>query len=295
MKLRKEFLIGIIVIIISIAMFYTIRFIQGSNLFSDSIIVHASYPKINNLQVGNPIYINGLKIGLITDTRISNDSDAHIDVDLTLETKYPIPNDSKAEIMELGLMGSMAMDIVLGKSKTPLVNGDRIHASIRSGMMTKVQEQISPIVDQSGAFISKIDTALTEYTKVAQNLNRIIKDIEIEQKLKHIDNMVLSFTETSNNAQLALANFSELSDSLKQIEFGKVVNNLNTLLVSSEDLMQKIKSPEGSVNKLLTQPELYDNLKNSTESLDILLKDLKANPKRYVHFSVFGKKDKSKK
>ncbi|MGB1294943.1 MAG: MlaD family protein, partial [Flavobacteriales bacterium] len=135
MKLRKEFLIGIIVIIISIAMFYTIRFIQGSNLFSDSIIVHASYPKINNLQVGNPIYINGLKIGLITDTRISNDSDAHIDVDLTLETKYPIPNDSKAEIMELGLMGSMAMDIVLGKSKTPLVNGDRIHASIRSGMM----------------------------------------------------------------------------------------------------------------------------------------------------------------
>lgn len=276
-------------------MFYTIRFIQGSNLFSDSIIVHASYPKINNLQVGNPIYINGLKIGLITDTRISNDSDAHIDVDLTLETKYPIPNDSKAEIMELGLMGSMAMDIVLGKSKTPLVNGDRIHASIRSGMMTKVQEQISPIVDQSGAFISKIDTALTEYTKVAQNLNRIIKDIEIEQKLKHIDNMVLSFTETSNNAQLALANFSELSDSLKQIEFGKVVNNLNTLLVSSEDLMQKIKSPEGSVNKLLTQPELYDNLKNSTESLDILLKDLKANPKRYVHFSVFGKKDKSKK
>ncbi|MGB1296489.1 MAG: hypothetical protein ACPG6V_13510, partial [Flavobacteriales bacterium] len=178
---------------------------------------------------------------------------------------------------------------------TPLVNGDRIHASIRSGMMTKVQEQISPIVDQSGAFISKIDTALTEYTKVAQNLNRIIKDIEIEQKLKHIDNMVLSFTETSNNAQLALANFSELSDSLKQIEFGKVVNNLNTLLVSSEDLMQKIKSPEGSVNKLLTQPELYDNLKNSTESLDILLKDLKANPKRYVHFSVFGKKDKSKK
>ena len=295
MKLRKEFIIGLVVIFISVAMFYGIRFIQGSNLFLDSIKVHASYPKINNLQVGNPIYINGLKVGLVTATEISHDADAHIDVDLTLETKYPIPNNSTAEIMEMGVMGGMAIDILLGDSKENLQEGDHIKTSIRSGLMTKVQDQMSPIIDRSEVFLGKVDLALEEYTKVAQNLNRLIENIELESKIRHIDDMVKSFTRTSEQAQLTLNNFSELSDSLKSIEFNKVVTNLDELLVSTKSLMTKIQTEEGTINQLFTKPEVYDNLEESTKALELLLKDLKENPKRYVHFSVFGKKDKSKK
>ncbi len=295
MKLRKEFIIGLVVIFISVAMFYGIRFIQGSNLFLDSIKVQASYPKINNLQVGNPIYINGLRVGLVTATEISHDTDAHIDVDLTLETKYPIPNNSTAEIMELGVMGGMAIDILLGDSKVNIKAGDHIKTSIRSGLMTKVQDQMSPIIDKSELFLGKVDLALDEYTKVAKNLNGIIENIELESKIRHIDDMVKSFTQTSKKAQLTLDNFSELSDSLKSIEFNKVVTNINELLVSTKTLMAKIQTEEGTINQLFTKPDVYDNLEESTKALEVFLKDLKEHPKRYVHFSVFGKKDKTKK
>lgn len=295
MKLRKEFIIGLVVIFISVAMFYGIRFIQGSNLFLDSIKVHASYPKINNLQVGNPIYINGLKVGLVTATDISHDKDAHIDVDLTLETKYPIPNNSTAEIMELGVMGGMAIDILLGDSDVNLKDGDVIKSSIRSGLMSKVEGQIAPIVDKSELFLAKIDTALIEYTAVARNLNKLITNIELESKIRHIDEMVLSFTRTSEKAQVTMDSFSELSDSLKSIEFKEMVENMDELLVSTKKLMDKVHTEDGSINQLLTKPDVYNNLEKSTKALEALLTDLKAHPKRYVHFSVFGKKDKADK
>lgn len=276
-------------------MFYGIRFIQGSNLFLDSIKVHASYPKINNLQVGNPIYINGLKVGLVTATKISHDKDAHIDVNLTLETKYPIPKNSTAEIMELGLMGGMAIDIILGDSKEILQEGDHIKSSIRKGMMEKIVEQATPVAEKSESIIKKLEGALDEYTKVAKTLNDKLESIEIESKINHIDEMVISFKQTSETAQQTMSNFSELSDSLKSIEFNNLVTHMDEVLVASKQILDKVQTEDGSVNQLLTKPDVYNNLEESTKALEVLLKDLKAHPKRYVHFSVFGKKDKADK
>lgn len=273
-------------------MFYGIRFIQGSNLFLDSIKVHASYPKINNLQVGNPIYINGLKVGLVTATKISHDKDAHIDVDLTLETKYPIPKNSTAEIMELGVMGGMGIDILLGDSHEYLENGDKVNSSIRIGMMDEIIENASPIADRTDRLFSKLEATIDEYKSFASSLNVKLEDLEIQSTINKIDEMVSSIKQTSDKAQIAMGKFAEVGDSLNTIEFKKVVNNFDELLISTKDLMEKIKTEDGTINQLLTKPEVYNNLEESSKALEVLLKDLKEHPKRYVHFSVFGKKDK---
>ena len=295
MKLRKEFIIGLVVIFISVAMFYGIRFIQGSNLFLNSIKVHTSYSQINNLQVGNPIYINGLRVGLVTATEISHDKDAHIDVDLTLETEYPIPNNSTAEIMELGVMGGMAIDILLGDSKVYIEDGDTMKSSIRKGMFDKVAESIEPYEDKLDETRRKLNETLDSFKALGDKLNTTLDSTDISSALASFDKMAKSFTRTSEKAQLAMGDFSELSDSLKSIEFTKVVTHLDELLVSTKSLMAKIQTEDGSVNQLLTKPDVYNNLEESTKALEVLLKDLKEHPKRYVHFSVFGKKDKSDK
>lgn len=295
MKLRKEFIIGLVVIFISVAMFYGIRFIQGSNLFLNSIKVHTSYSQINNLQVGNPIYINGLRVGLVTATEISHDKDAHIDVDLTLETEYPIPNNSTAEIMELGVMGGMAIDILLGDSKVYIEDGDTMKSSIRKGMFDKVAESIEPYEDKLDETRRKLNETLDSFKTLGDKLNTTLDSTDISSALASFDKMAKSFTRTSEKAQLAMGDFSELSDSLKSIEFTKVVTHLDELLVSTKSLMAKIQTEDGSVNQLLTKPDVYNNLEESTKALEVLLKDLKEHPKRYVHFSVFGKKDKSDK
>lgn len=295
MKLRKEFIIGLVVIFISVAMFYGIRFIQGSNLFLDSIKVHASYPQINNLQVGNPIYINGLKVGLVTATKISHDKDAHIEVDLTLETKYPIPKNSTAEIMELGVMGGMGIDLLLGDAQENLEDGDIINASIRMGMIDEIIDNASPIASKTERLFNKLESTIDEYSNFAKSLNGKLEEIELKSTIHNINEMVVSFKHASEKAQTTMDKFTVVGDSLNKIEFQKVVANFDELLVSTKGLIEKIKTEEGTVNQLFTKPDVYDNLEESTKALEVLLKDLKEHPKRYVHFSVFGKKDKTKK
>lgn len=295
MKLRKEFIIGLVVIFISVAMFYGIRFIQGSNMFLDSIKVHASYPQINNLQVGNPIYINGLRVGLVTATEISHDKDAHIEVDLTLETKYPIPNNSKAEIMELGVMGGMAIEILLGDSKSNLKDGDNIQSSIRMGMMDKMMKGIAPVADKTDQLVNKVEKTLDSFKTMADKFSSTLDSIEVKSQLRDINEMVNSFTKTSKMVQASVA---QMSDSLSAIDYQKInelTTNINELSISAKALMDKVQTEDGSINQLLSKPDLYNNLEESSKALEILLKDLKAHPKRYVHFSVFGKKDKTKK
>lgn len=295
MKLRKEFIIGLVVIFISVAMFYGIRFIQGSNMFLDSIKVHASYPKINNLQVGNPIYINGLRVGLVTATEISHDKDAHIDVDLTLETKYPIPNNSTAEIMELGVMGGMAIDILLGDSKVNIKDGDQIKSSIRLGMMDKVMKGIAPVADKTDHLVDKVEQTLDSFKSMADKFNSTLDSIEVQSQLKDINEMVNSFTKTSKLVQVAI---SQMSDSLSAIDYQKInelTTNVNELSIAAKSLMDKVQTEDGSINQLLSKPDVYNNLEESSKALEVLLKDLKEHPKRYVHFSLFGKKDKTNK
>ncbi len=244
MKLRKEFIIGLVVIFISVAMFYGIRFIQGSNLFLDSIKVHASYPQINNLQVGNPIYINGLKVGLVTATKISHDKDAHIEVDLTLETKYPIPKNSTAEIMELGVMGGMGIDLLLGDAQENLEDGDIINASIRMGMIDEIIDNASPIASKTERLFNKLESTIDEYSNFAKSLNGKLEEIELKSTIHNINEMVVSFKNASEKAQTTMDKFTVVGDSLNKIEFQKVVANFDELLVSTKGLIEKIKTED---------------------------------------------------
>ncbi|HCQ30293.1 MAG TPA: MCE family protein [Flavobacteriales bacterium] len=323
MKYKKEILIGVTVVVAVVLLFWGLNFLKGTNLLTKHSQYYAQYDRVDGITVSSPVVLSGVQIGLVKKIDFADPKTGK--VKLTLQIDYEevfIPKDSKAKIVSADILGSKAIQIELGQSAEPLEPEQELQTAVEASLKEEVNQQILPLKLKAEELISSLDSAievvqiilnenarknietgLGQFEKTLKNLEfatRTLDTLLISEKGKiaHITSNLSAVTTTfknnSDNLDNTLTNLSAISDSLAAADITQTVNNAKKALADVSDIMQKINEGDGTMGKLINNDTLYYNLEKSAEDLDKLLKDMRINPGRYVHFSIFGRRDKYK-
>ncbi|MBK7183638.1 MAG: MCE family protein [Bacteroidetes bacterium] len=322
MKLTKEVKVGIVTTIAIGCFIYGFNFLKGKDFFSTQRKFYAVYQDIDGLVDANPMLINGFRVGMVGDIELMNDGSGKVLVTLVLDDEVNVPKNSIARVVSSDLLGSKAIQLVLGTGTDYAESGDTLVASQEDNLKQAVNKTIAPLQKKAEGLISSIDSVMVVVQQVfnesaRQNLAKSFENIKdaiasLETTSYRLDTLVnsekakissilskinhLAGTLDENSGKLAnvINNFSNISDSLAQSNLKQAINNADVALSQASSIMTKINKGEGSLGLLVNNDSLYRKLDKSSEDLDKLLKDLRINPERYVHISVFGRKDRNK-
>lgn len=323
MKLSKEFKIGIVVVFAIAAFIWGLNFLKGTNLFSQKYFLYAVYPKIDGLIPANPILVNGYKIGQINNIQlIKKDGKYAVLVKFLLTEDVQIPKKSIAKAVSSDLLGSKAVEIIYSESSEFVTNGDTLLSEIEESLKSSVDKRIAPLQAKAENLISSIDSVMTVVNsvlnaKTRENLDKSFESVRkailtLEQTAYKLDDLVgsekakissiltnlnsIANNLSNNNEKInkILTNFSNISDSLAKSQLKSAIANADKSMQELNVLLAGINSGQGTLGKLAKNDTLYMNLNKSSADLDKLLKDLRYNPERYIHFSVFGRKNREK-
>lgn len=326
MKYSREVKIAFIFISGLFVLIWGFNFLKGHNLFSDQRVFYALYNRVDGLETGNPVTINGLKVGAVTDIRFKPDGSGKIIVKMRVDGDVKIPKPSVAKISSLDLLGSKCIAIELRNHYQMAQSGDTLKADTQESLSDEVNRQIAPIKKKAETLLATTDSILTSINYVFNkntrdnlassfaSIERTLRTIEHstnafdtllagqQDRLQNIIGNVESISHNfkNNNEKLSkiFSNLSLISDSLVRSNFATTIRRAGVVVNEAAGIMEKINKGKGSVGLLINNDSLYNGLAASSVSLDKLIKDINENPKRYVHFSLFGggskKKDKSK-
>ncbi|MFI3322900.1 MAG: MlaD family protein [Rikenellaceae bacterium] len=306
MKIKKEFKIGIFTIIVIAIAYWGINFLKGVDVLSTGNTYYAYYDKSDGIEISSPVVIRGISIGSVVDISIEG-VDSKVKVALRVEKKYKIPTDSEATITSASLMGGKIVDIGVGKSSQYLDNGDEIKGLLDTGMtdqieelketMTEVIADLTTTLESVNALLSPENVANLSAT--FENLNGSTKSLEnllnggeINNMLSNLESVTSELKDAAPSLAATIKNLDDITSSVNKADVGETIASANQTIAELNKALEQINSGEGSIGSLLYRDEVYDNLNSTTENLSNLFLDLKENPKRYVHFSVFGRKDK---
>lgn len=297
--MKKEVKIGIYALLIFLGSWAGIRFLSGADIFGRSDVYYAYYEDASGLQTASSIVIRGVKVGQVSEIAISPEDPTKVKVALAISKDYQIPSDSKAEIFSAGLMGGQAVEIVLGSSQTNLEPGATITAAVEMGMFDAIGAQFGDIKEKLVVMVDNINTTLVTLNSLVDsnnanissaiaNLNGILAELEKSQIVANINSFTGTLKNNGEKIDSIVTSVNNLTTTLDEQQMGakltEAVENLSTLLA-------KLNTADGTVGSLMNDKELYANLTQASENLSALLGDLKQNPKRYVHFSLFGSDD----
>jgi phospholipid/cholesterol/gamma-HCH transport system substrate-binding protein len=312
-KLSNELKVGILVTIALAALLWGLNYLKGKDLFSSRNIYYAVYTNVDGLVSSNPIVMNGYRIGIVNNIEFMPDKSGNLLVTLLINDDVFISKNSIAKIFNSDLIGTKAMKIELGNEKMSLNNGDTILAELETGLAQQFGKEVGPIKNKAEDLIVNLDSVVTMLHSLfdPNTKNNLRSGINhLNSGLASFDQLMtsekgklylmisniesISYNLKANNEQIThiLNNLSVVSDSLAQVKFATTIKHADDAVMKMDNMLDKINSGKGSLGKLVNDEELYNSLNNTSKDLDELMKDLKANPNRYVHFSMFGKKDK---
>ena len=318
MKITREIKIGILFILTIAIVIWGVNFLKSKDLFSSQKVCYAYYPKVDGLVPSNPVYINGIKVGFIQDVEFVSNESSTIKVAIVFSSKLAVPDNSIAKIYSADLMGSKAIQIILGNSKTKLKGGETLKSDIESDLKEEISRQVLPLKLKAEELMSSFDSVLIAVKLVfnsatQQNLSKSFENIKITlENIKNtsynVDTLVssqrnrltliianfesISHNIRNNNDKITniITNFSTLSDTLAKANINQTILSANKVLGDMSGIMQKINKGEGSIGMLVNNDTLYKKLESSAKNLDLLLEDFRLHPERYVKISVFGRK-----
>ncbi|WP_435577510.1 MlaD family protein [Gilvibacter sp.] len=306
MKLSRELKTGILAVVFLLLAFFGFNYLKGSNLLENERIFYATYPHVGGLAVSAPVSINGLDVGKVLDIQLQGEQ-GELLVKFSVATDFEFSNKSVAKIFSGGLIGGRSLAIIPDFSDAPLAkSGDMLDGELEQGMMDAVSDRLLPIEQKVNFSLEQLDTILVGLNNVLDaNGQRALQ--ETLQKLNatassfqsasaELNGMIkenrAKLDRTFTNLDKTAANVAVLSDSLAKLEINRMVLTLEETINDVNGIMAAIENGEGSMGKLLKDDELYNNLAGASGQLEQLLEDMKLNPKRYVHFSLFGKRAK---
>lgn len=322
MKLSKEVKIGIISIIAIACFIYGFNFLKGINFFSHKNKFYAVYKDIDGLVEANPLKINGYNVGIVSDIELSSDLSKGVVITMLLDSKINLPKNTIAKIVSSDIMGTKSIMLVLGNSSEYAVNGDTLLSEKEENLKQSVDRAIAPLKQKAEGLISSIDSVMMVVQEILnkdarknlsasfESINLALRSLQttsnrldtlvVSEKhkisgiLTKINTLATTFADNSDKFSNIINNFSSISDSLAKANITSTINNANSALVQTAEVMHKINTGQGTIGLLVNNDSLYRKLDKSSEDLDKLLLDLQNNPRRYVHFSAFGRKDKTK-
>ena len=299
MKLTKEIRIALVAIVGILVMYFGINFLKGINLFSTNNTYYMTFDDIQGLGASTPIYADGYKVGTVDGMEYDYKENGPIKVKVDINKDLRIPQGSKAEIVK-DLMGNLQVNLLLANNPRERVEpGGVIPGAVNGGMMDKAANLI-PVVEK---MLPKLDSILT-------SVNALLADPALAASLHNVETITSNLTVSTRELNTLMAglnkqvpgmvrkangvldNTNRLTANLASLDVQGTLNKVNQTLESAHQFTEKLNSNQGSLGLLMNDTKLYDNLTSTMSHADSLVIDLKAHPKRYVHFSVFGRKDK---
>ena len=324
MRISKEVKVGFVMLLAISLLFWGANFLKGHDIFSKNRFYFAVYEHVDRLAPSNPVTVNGFKVGQVESVDFIPDYSGRLLVKFSItEENLRVPNDTKAEIVNLDILGSKGIDLQLGKSADLASDQDTLTSGIESTLTETVNQEIAPLKQKAEALISTVDSAIlvistifnqrarddldSSFSSIRKSLktfNTTMSRVDglVAEEREHLNKIFenvesISGNLAKNNQTLtnSLSNIEAITDSLAGANLRQTVNSASLAMRQLTDIVQKVNNGEGSLGLLVNNDTLYQNLEASAADLDKLLLDMRLNPERYVHFSIFGRKDKDKK
>lgn len=294
--ITKEVRIGIAGIIALCVLVYGINWLKGIRMFQPSSYFYAKFQNVNGLTKSSPVFADGVRVGIVREIYYDYTNPGNVIVEVELDTELRIPKGSTAELTA-ELMGGVRMNILLANNpREKYAVGDTIPGELSSGMM----ESAAQLIPQVQEMLPKLDSILT-------SLNTILGDKSIPATLHSVETTTANLAVVTTQMRGIMSkdipqitgklntigdNFIAISNNLKGIDYAATFQKVDATIANVKIITDKLNSKDNTIGLLLNDPALYNNLNTTTENASSLLKDLREHPKRYVHFSLFGKKDK---
>ena len=303
--MKREVKVGVFAVAVLLAAWFGARFLKGSELFSNNYKYYAYYDQVGGIQTASHVMIYGVKVGSVTKVTLDEDPSKGVELELSIDRRYRIPADSKAKIFSNGVMGGKAVDIVMGSSPEYIEDGGTLSSEVGVDIIDMAgseleffKEKITEVVGSLTTTLDGINSLLEENSA---NLNSIVANVDgitasteeilrdqkthLKEAIASLNLFAQSLGDNTGHIDSIMGNLDAFSAQLAEAdlvsEVESTVEHLNAVLAAAD-------AETGTVGKLLNDAELYDNLSAASDNLSLLLADLKANPKRYVHFSLFG-------
>lgn len=304
MKYTREVKTALLALVAILLFIFGYSFLKGKNWFSSSRTFYAIYNDVEGLTPSSPVTINGMEVGNVTDIGFL-DTSGKLIVAFSVDNDFPFSKKSIAQIYGGGLIGGKSLAILPEYEKGNMAkSGDTLDSAIEEGLLELVNERLTPLQEKVEKVIVSTDSLINAFNQVLneetrKNLKNSIEDLSITvASLKNTAgsaNDILSvntpkLNSTFSNLDEMSANLNNFSDTLSQVNLKKMTDDLESAVSNFEDVTNKLSNGNGTAAKLINDPTVYNNLEKSTKQLNELLQDVKLNPKRYVHFSIFGKK-----
>ncbi len=312
MKISKEIKVALLGIISLCILYFGFNYLKGINLFENTNHYFALYENIDGLTVSNPVIINGLSVGRVNHIEILQDKGDQIVVEINIDGDIKLRKGTKAKLINTDFLGSKAIELKIGDVKGEYYQtGDTLPSEVDPGITEFLKQSAAPVAANLGITITRINAILESFKGNSEVINSTLRNIEgmtasldrnlpamQERLVVLLDNLNKNSEELSKmmaDMKPLLQNTTQITDSLKVLEFSSMMNKTQELLDNMNANLEGLKEGEGTMGKLMKDDSLYLYLSYTARDLDKLLLDFQANPGRYVQFSVFGKKDKSEK
>ncbi|MBO7254780.1 MAG: MCE family protein [Paludibacteraceae bacterium] len=293
----REVKVALLVTTALIILYFGLNYLKGINLFNPINKYYAKYESVEGLVASSPVYVRGYKVGQVNSITYDFSNEIPFVIEFTTEKSLKLPKGTIAEMFDDGLMGGKAIRLVMSKNDEYISDGDTLSALKVAGLMDFLSGQFLPTLYKT---VADVDSTIV-------NIQQLIASAEIKNSLKSIESVTSDLSITSErlknlmdgkipavvaNIDTISLDLKKVSSDLKDFEYAELLLKVDSTMANLRSLSNSLNDKDGSLGLLLRDQSLYNSLDSTVNSANLLLKDLKENPKRYVHFSLFGRKEK---
>ncbi|MCS6968529.1 MAG: MlaD family protein [Cytophagales bacterium] len=307
MKLSGETKVGLLALIASVILYVGFNYLKGIDFFDPTTSYYVVYDRIDGLTVSNQVQINGMSVGRVSDIRILQERNNQLLVTIDVQNHIQLGKGTIAQLSDNGLLGGKKIDLIVANTAEKHQEGDTLIARREGGISEILTEKAPPVLKGLDSAFANLNRILKEYQGLSSQVRRLLSQSadaaeqvngmvadnrqRIQQITAKTEQLITQLGETEQSIKPLMQKLNTFADSLNAMQLAAAVNNTSESIKKLQQVLKTIEQGQGTLGKLVATDSLHANLNRTLVHLDSLFIDLKARPKRYVHFSIFGKKD----
>jgi phospholipid/cholesterol/gamma-HCH transport system substrate-binding protein len=313
-KISNEVKVGAVALVTILVFIWVFNFLKGKDYFKRTANYYAIYDEIGGLAESSPVEINGYQVGIVQSINFVNPESGRLLVKFSVNKTIRLPKNTVAEVLPVSIIAGMKARFVYGNGPGFYSDGDTIPGRLAESLMSTVESQLEPVKERIMTLLNSIDSVIGSVNQImdpafkknlsetfahlngtTQSIDEILwsKEKELKSTIANLNRFSQMLSDNSGKMNSTFKNLKSISDTIAAADIYRTISGLKSSLEKTSLLIGNLNEGKGSAGQFLTNDSLYLNLNSSLGNLNALLKDMKGNPKRYVHFSVFGKKNKS--
>ncbi|MRS63505.1 MlaD family protein [Larkinella terrae] len=308
MKISKEAKVGILAVVALAMLYFGFNYLKGSDIFSRSNKYVVVYDNVDGLTASNPVQLNGLSVGRVDRIDILQQQGNQLLVTLDVDKRIEVGQGSKAILADAGVLGGKVIILQINQSGKPLGVGDTLLSGKEGGITALLKDKALPVLNNVDSLTTNLNRIVKQFDRTGLILNKTLEGAQattgalnqtigenregIKRLMTNLGNLSASLAETEKEIKPLLTKAGTFADSLNALKLSQTLATVNRSISTLQQMLADVNSGKGTLGKLKGDEALYKNVNSATASLDKLLTDFREHPKRYVHFSLFGKKEK---